>query len=149
MAIDCYINISDIPGESKVEGYEDWIKADTFSIGVASGGGHSTELQELTFTHPIDKASAKLMDACCNDTDLSEVEIDLVEEGNMYIKYVLSPGSKDSGADAHVLRVTGTSPSGSMGDGDRPREDVSIRYGKLVVTYTDGNIEGEYDASLT
>ena len=64
-------------------------------------------------------------------------------------KYVLSPGSKDSDADAHVLRVTSVSPAGAMGDGDRPREDASIRYGKLVVTYSDGNIEGEYDASLT
>ena len=55
MAIDCYINISDIPGESKVEGYEDWIKCDTFSIGVASSGGHSTELQELTIRKELFK----------------------------------------------------------------------------------------------
>ena len=149
MALDCYINISDIPGEAKVTGYEDWIKADSFTIGVSSSGGHTTELHDLSFVHPIDKASAKLVDACCNDTDLSEVEVDLVEESTMYMKYVFSPGSKGAGADAHVLRVTSVSPSGASGEGDRPREHVSIRYGKLKVTYSDGNIEGEYDASLS
>jgi len=54
------------------------------STSTAAGGTRpSFRLQELTFIQPIDKASAKLMDACCNDTDLSDVEIDLVEEGNL------------------------------------------------------------------
>lgn len=149
MAIDCYIEIPDCPGESAASDYADCIEADTISFGVSSRGGQSTELMELTFTHPIDKASPKLMESCVTDADLDAVTISMVEEGTAYMTIVLAAGSHASGADAATCRVTSVTTTGVSGAGDRPREQVSIRYGKLTVTYTSDNIEFEYDSSLT
>ena len=151
MGIDCYIEITDIEGESVAGGHEGWIEADDFQFGVDSRGGQTTDLEEVTFTHPIDKASPKLLDACLNDTPLAKVEIHLVESkkdaGDPYITYVLEPGELASGANESPCTVNAVELVGAGADGGRPREQVAIGYGKLTVTYTDGNVEVVYDVT--
>lgn len=148
MALDCFVQFAKIVGESKVKGHETWIECQSFSVGVTSRGGHTTELQEFTFTHKIDKASPKLAQACCTDEDLIKVVIHLLEEGKLYMEYTLEPGKRSTGADAHVLRVASVLPAGDATCKGRPSEEVKIRYGKLKWKYAEGNIEGSYDASV-
>jgi len=148
MGLDCFVKFANIEGESKVKNHEGWIECQSFSVGVSSRGGHTTELQEFSFSHKIDKASPKLAQACCADEDLGKVVIHLLEEGKLYMEYTLEPGARSKGADAHVLRVASVNPAGSEGGEGRPAEDVSIRYGKLKWKYAEGNIEGSYDASV-
>ncbi|OQW97181.1 MAG: hypothetical protein BWK77_02465 [Verrucomicrobia bacterium A1] len=149
MAIDCYIQITGIEGESTARGHEKWIKADGYTLGVESRGGHTTSLKDMVFTHPLDKATPKLVEACCNDTDIEKVKIHVLEEGREFIEYLLEPGQRGSGADAAVCRITAVIPTGNPGDSDRPREQVTVRYGKITVKYKDGNIEASYDSSTT
>jgi type VI secretion system secreted protein Hcp len=148
MALDCYVQIKNIQGESAAENHEDWIACDAFSLSASSRSGDSTELRDFTFSHRIDKASPKLAMACCTDEDLEEVVVHLVEEGNVYMEYTLLPGTKGR-KDANVLRVTSVTPAGDDNTKGRPSETVTIGYGKIVWKYTEGNIEGEYDASLS
>ena len=151
MGIDCYIQIADIEGECVATGHEGWIEADDFQFGVDSRGGRTTDLEEVVFTHPIDKATPKLLDACLNDTPLAKVEIQLVETkkdaADAYITYVLEAGELASGANESPCTVNAVELVGSGADGGRPREQVAIGYGKLTVTYADGNVEVAYDVT--
>ncbi len=151
MGIDCYIKITDIDGESVASGYEGWIEADDFHFGVGSRGGRTTELEEVVFTHPIDKATPKLLEVCLNDTRLEKVEIHLLEmkgEGSKpYITYVLEAGESSAGVADARCTVNAVALVGATESGDRPREQVAIGYGKLTVTYLDGNLEVAYDVT--
>ncbi|MFH0878438.1 MAG: type VI secretion system tube protein Hcp [Lentisphaerota bacterium] len=149
MALDCLVKFKNIPGESQVTDHEDWIECQAFSVGVASSGGNTTELKDFSFTHKIDKASPKLVGACCGDEDLEEVTIHLLEEGTLYMEWKLLPGSRASGADANTLRVSSVIPSGDDTSVGRPSEKVTVRYGKIELTYSEGNIRAAYDASLS
>ena len=63
MGIDGSINISDMLAESKVGRYEDWTQVDTFSLGVASSGGHRARTNEKAIPYQereIERRSAAM-----------------------------------------------------------------------------------------
>jgi type VI secretion system Hcp family effector len=151
MGLDCYIQITDIEGECVATDHEGWIEADDFQFGVDSRGGRTTDLEEVVFTHPIDKACPKLLNACLHDVPLEKVEIHLVEskkdDAKPYITYVLEAGELASGANESPCTVNAVELVGAGAEGGRPREQVAIGYGKLTVTYADGNVEVAYDVT--
>ena len=74
MAVDIHIKIDTIPGMSVVKGFEDQIQIESFSWGMSqttnfavSGGGTAgkVSMKDFNFTHLVDKATPKLMAACC------------------------------------------------------------------------------------
>ena len=74
MAVDMHIKIDTIPGHSEIKGFEGQIQLESFSwnmqqstsFGSSTGGGAGkVNMGDMTFVHNVDKATPKLMIACC------------------------------------------------------------------------------------
>ena len=87
MASDIFAKIGDIKGESADDKHKDEIEVLSFSWGVANaatigaggggggaGAGRAT-FHDLSFTHTIDKASPRLLQACATGSHLPEATI--------------------------------------------------------------------------
>jgi type VI secretion system secreted protein Hcp len=75
MAIDVYLQIDGVKGESQDDGHRDWIECESVNWGVlqprsataSTGGGHTAEraeLQEVTFSKVADIATPVLLQTC-------------------------------------------------------------------------------------
>lgn len=75
MAIDVYLQIEGVKGESQDDGHRDWIECDSVNWGVlqprsatsSTGGGHTAEraeLQEVSFRKVADIATPVLLQTC-------------------------------------------------------------------------------------
>ena len=153
MAFDCFLNVQDIPGESKDSAHESWIEIDSFNHGLtqpiggpaSTAGALSAERCDHSFfsiTKKLDKASPKLAEACCKGLHIPLVELSLnraTGDKAEYMNYKLTD-----------CMVTAYSPGGSSGGGDVPSEEVSFTYGKIEWTYTqlspDGSSVGQVAA---
>ena len=147
-----YVKIPGIPGDVTTKGYEGWFSADSFSFGVEremkeSGekGGTADinigvgELQEVSISKSMDRASADLAQYAINGNSVGTAEIDFVEvggggaEAHTYLKYKLENAF-----------VKSWSTSGDADD--RPTEEVAFYYNKIAFNYastTDGKETGE------
>jgi type VI secretion system secreted protein Hcp len=79
-AVDYFLKIDGIEGESTEEGHAGEIHIESFSWGlsqeVATGGGTGKVLfQDFHFEKKIDKATPKLMEACAKGTHLPAVQL--------------------------------------------------------------------------
>ena len=143
------VRIDEIPGDSKIEGFEKYFTAESFGFGVerelAESGKAGTadvnigvgELQECTVSKSMDSASTALAKKAISGSSCGTADIKFVEsitrDGNamfniVYLAYKL---------DNVFIKSWSTS-----GDGDdRPTEDVAIWYNKIAFCYfatTDG-----------
>ena len=137
MAVDMFLEIAGIPGESTDDAHTDWIEIVGFNHGVsqpvtgASGTGGRTggraDFQPFSVTKTIDKATADLHIYCANGKHIPTVVAEFclaTEDKHCFMKYTLSD-----------VIVNVVSPNGSEG-GDRPTEEVSFAYGKIKWEYT-------------
>ncbi len=99
MAIDAFLKMADIPGESLDAQFKDWIEMEDFDVGASqsasasttSSGGASSgraKMSDLYFRKAVDKATPKLHEACCSGKHFKEVTIALNRAGNDKIKYL-------------------------------------------------------------
>lgn len=151
MASDAYIKIGDIKGESTDSNHSDWIEIESFQSGLAQmggGGGSGTgfqtagrvDISDLTFTKEMDKATPKLIEACCKATPIPKVEIHFVaaaDNPHQYMKYELK--------DAIVSSV---SHSAAMGGGQRPSESFSLRFSEIKWEYTGVDDAGKAETPI-
>jgi type VI secretion system secreted protein Hcp len=88
---DIFVTIEGIPGDSTDEKYKNTIPASSFSLSLAGdvnaaqhggGGAGKTTFKALTFVHPADAASPKLMEAMATGKPISTVTV-----------YVRKPGA--------------------------------------------------------
>lgn len=135
---DMYIKFKTIEGESTDKGHDKQIEIQSYSWGVAlpMSGARSTggapahgrcSLQDFTFTHYLDKASAPLFLACCKGDPDDEVIVQLHR----------AQGEKKKYMEYKMENVVVSSVSVGGGGGDIPMETVSLNFGKITLTYTD------------
>lgn len=159
-AVDMFVDIEGVSGESTDAQHQDWIEILSYSHGVSqpaggissSGGARSAgrvDHEDFSFTKYIDKASPKLALYCCNGTHIPKVKIELWEPkpggggARRFFKYELTD-----------VIVTSVRPAGTAGDGEaRPVETVTLNYGRIQWVYTEydgagtkqGDIETQWD----
>ncbi len=140
MAIDCFLKVEMIPGESTDDKHQDWIEILSYSFGVAqsSSGAASTggarsggraDFSDFVVTHVLDKASPKLAKACCEGTHLTHVTLSLNRAGGEkeeYMEYKMDD-----------VLITSVSASGQSGSEALPIETISFNYGRITFTYTE------------
>ena len=142
MAVNIHLKIDGIEGMSEVKGFEKQIQVEAWSFGMsmatnfgASTGGSAgkVNLQDLNFTHMIDKSSPKLMEACCT---------------GKHIKDAVMVFNK-AGGDAMVpfLKITLTDvlvSSVQVGGGtnDTPMENVALAFAQYKVEYQEQDNKG-------
>lgn len=154
MAVDAYLKIGDVKGESVVKGFEGQIDVLSWSWGMSQtgtthrgtgGGAGRVDVQDMTFTHYVDAASSNLMLACCNGKHYPDALLTVRKAGEKPLDYL-----KITMTD---LIITSVSTGGSKGE-ELVAETVSINFAKVKVEYQPqdpkgakkgGSIDMEYD----
>jgi len=155
MAFDSFIKIDGIPGESSYDKHKEWIELISYdhhieqpaSSTASSVGGATAERVNhgaFNFIHQLDKATPKLLEACCTGKHIKEVTIEFCRAGGDKVKYMEIKLEQ-------VLISAVTENGSSTGESGFPSETVSLSYGKIKWTYTqqkrqDGSAGGNVSA---
>jgi type VI secretion system secreted protein Hcp len=147
MAMDMFIKIDDVKGESQDDKHKDEIDVLAWSWGMsqsgtfhAGGGGGSgkVSINDLSFTKYIDKSSPNLMNYCSSGKQYKEAKLTIRKAGGKTPLEYLIITMKD-------VIVTSVSTGGSGGE-DRLTENVTLNFGALKLDYQqqkpDGSKEG-------
>jgi type VI secretion system secreted protein Hcp len=143
MAVDMFIKIGDVKGESKDSKHGGEIdvlawswglsNSGTAHVGTGAGAG-KVNVQDISFTHYIDKASPSLMLACCNGKHFPEATLTVRKAGEQPVEYVTMKLTD--------LLITSISTGGSGGE-DRLTENVTLNFAKFEFQYLPQEKDGK------
>ncbi len=142
MAVDMFIKIGDLKGESKDKAHAGEIDVLAWSWGASNsgnahmGGGQGAgkvNVQDLSFTKYIDKSSPDLMLYCCNGKHIPEAKLVVRKAGETPLEYLTIT--------MNDLIVTSVSTGGSGGE-DRLTENVTLNFAKVKVNYVEQTEKG-------
>jgi type VI secretion system secreted protein Hcp len=146
MASDIFAKIGDIKGESGDHKHKDEIEVLAFSWGVANaaniggggaGAGRAT-FHDLSFTHAIDKASPKLLQACATGAHLKEATITRRKAGKDQQEYLIIKMN-----DIIITSVSLSDNSGGTGT-----ENVGLAFAKVDLEYKPQRQDGSLEAGV-
>lgn len=140
MAFDAFLKIDGIPGESTDDKHKDWIEISSYSHNVhqpasatasTAGGATAERVEHSTFNvvHLLDKATPKILEACCTGKHIKEVSVELCRAGGDKQKYL------EIKMEQVIISNASNSGSGQSETGF-PSEAVNFSYGKIKFTYT-------------
>jgi type VI secretion system secreted protein Hcp len=142
MAVDMFIKIGALDGESKDSVHKDSIDVLAWSWGMSnSGSAHvgggigagKVNVQDLSLTKYIDQTSTELMLACCNGKHFPEAKLTVRKAGEKPLEYLVVTMTD--------VMVTSVSTGGSGGE-DRLTENVTLNFAKVKVDYTEQTQSG-------
>ena len=154
MAVDAFIKIGDLKGESVVDGHTDEIQVLGWQWGMSQtgtthrgtgGGAGKSDIQDLSFVHYVDTASPNLMLACMNGKHYDEAVLTVRKAGESPLDYLIITMTD--------LIITSVATGGAKGD-EETTENVTINFAKVKVSYqpqdnkgakAGGAVEVEYD----
>jgi type VI secretion system secreted protein Hcp len=149
MAVDMFIKIGDLKGESVDDKHKEEIdvlawswgmsQSGTTHLGTGAGAG-KVNVQDISFTKYVDKSSPNLMQYCCNGKHFAEALLTVRKAGETPLEY-LKLTLKD-------LMITAVSTGGSGGE-DRLTENVTLNFSQFKVEYTPQKKDGTGDAAVT
>ena len=138
MAVDQFIKIGNLKGESKDDQHKDEIDVLAWSWGLSnsgsaqSGGGAGSgkcNVQDLSLTKYIDKSTPDLMLLACNGKHIDESVLTVRKaSGDSPIEYIKIT--------MNDMIVTSLSTGGSGGE-DRLTENLTLNFAKVKVEYTE------------
>lgn len=142
MAVDMFIKIGDIKGESRDKAHKEEIDVLAWSWGMSNsgtahvGGGAGAgkvNVQDLSVTKYIDKASCDLMLACCNGKHYDKATLIVRKAGEQPVEYIK--------IELEEVMITAVSTGGSGGE-DRLTENVTLNFAKVAVEYKEQEKSG-------
>lgn len=148
MAVDMFIKIGDIKGESKDKKHGKEIDVLAWSWGVSNsgnaqvGGGAGAgkvNVQDLSFTKYIDSATCPLLLAASNGKHYKEALLTVRKAGDKPVEYLKIKMEE--------VLITSLSTGGSGGE-DRLTENVSLNFAKVSVDYTPQKDDGSADTTI-
>lgn len=142
MAVDMFMKIGDLKGESRDKTHKEEIDVLAWSWGISNSGSAHTggglgagkaNVQDISFTKYLDKSSPDLMLACCNGKHFPEAKLTVRKAGEKPLEYLVVTLTE--------VIVTSISTGGSGGE-DRLTENVSLNFAKVKVEYTEQTATG-------
>jgi len=146
MAVDMFLKLDGIKGESKDDKHKDEIHIETFSWGVnqtgtmgvgGGGGAGKVNVHDITVTKYLDKSTPELMLACCNGKHIPTGLLSVRKAGETPLEYL-----KIKLTDILISAVQNTGAGGQ----DAMSESLSLNFAKFEVAYqpqgADGKAEG-------
>jgi len=142
MAVNIHLKIDGIEGMSEVKGFEKQIQVEAWSWGMsmatnfgASTGGSAgkVNLQDLNFTHMIDKSSPKLMEACCTGKHIKDAVIVFNKAGGDAMVPFLKITMND-------VLISSVQVGGSSND--TPMANVTIAFAEYKLEYQEQDNKG-------
>ena len=147
MAVDSFLKLGDIKGESKDSKHAGEIDVLSWSWGVSQtgtmsygggGGAGKANFQDFNFMHNVDKASPILMLKCATGEHIKEATFVSRKAGKTQQEYMI--------VKFHDLLITSVQPSGSS---EHPSESVSLNFSKIQVDYKPQKEDGSLDGAVT
>lgn len=135
MAVEAFIKLGDLKGESVVKGFENqiqvlswrWSMSQTGTTHHGTGGGAGkVNVSDLGFTHYVDSASPNLVKAVCKGEHFQEAKLTLRKAGGSPLEYYVITMKK--------VMVTSVEVGGTDGD-ERVSENISLNFGEFEVSY--------------
>lgn len=148
MAVDMFIKIDDIKGESVDHKHKDSIQVLSWSWGMSqSGSTHAgpgagagkVNVQDLSFTKHIDASTPNLIKMCCNGKHFKQALLTVRKAGEHPLEYL-----KIKLLDVLISAVS----TGGSGGEDRLTENVTLNFGKFEVIYTGQTATGAGGAAI-
>lgn len=146
MAVDIFLKIAGIPGESRDGKHKDEIEVLSYSWGLSQGGtaaagagaaAGKASFQDFSFTMPVSKASPKLWLACASGQRLADATLTVRRAGEQQLEFLVYSLSD--------CAVTSYQQGGAEGD-VIPTDQVSINYAKIDTSYKEQREDGSVGA---
>ena len=143
MAVDMFLKLDGIKGESKDHKHKDEIHIESFSWGMnqtgthgAAGGGGAgkVSVHDISITKLVDKASPELMLACANGKHIPSGLLTVRKAGEKPLEYL-----KIKLTD---ILISGVQEAGH-GGGDQLSENVTLNFAKFNVEYQEQDATGK------
>jgi len=141
MAVDMFLKLDGIKGESKDFKYKDQIHIESFSWGMNQTGAHGTgggggagkvSVHDISITKHVDKSSTALMLHCCNGKHIKVGDIIVRKAGEKPVEYlkikledILVSGLQFAGHGGEVLS-----------------ENLTLNFSKFQVEYMEQDEKG-------
>ena len=147
MAMDMFIKIDSLAGESKDSTHKGEIDVLAWSWGASnSGSAHvgggagagKVNVQDLSFTKYIDKSTPDLLLTTCNGKHWDQAVLVVRKAGETPLEYLKITMSE--------VLVTSISQGGSGGE-DRLTENVTLNFAKVKVDYVEQSAKGAKGAT--
>ena len=158
MAIDVYLQIDGIKGESADDKHKDWIECSAVSWGVSqpksatasTGGGHTAERCEhtqITLSKLADLSSPILLQTCSSGKTIPKAKLEFMRADGM--------GTRIKYFEIELENVLIGDVKESVHEGDILTESVGLKFSKIKWKYTQqkigggsgGNTSGGWDLS--
>ena len=148
-AVDYFLKIDGIDGESLQKGHEKEIEIMSFSWGEQNtgsfsgnlgGGSGKVSMQDFHFTVPINKSSPKLFLACATGEHIKGAVLTCRKAGKTqqeFLKWKFTD-----------LLISSFNTGGSGGSDVVPIDQVSFNFTKIEVSYAPQKQDGSLDAAL-
>jgi type VI secretion system secreted protein Hcp len=147
MAMDMFIKIDTLKGESRDKTHKEEIDVLAWSWGMSNsgsahvGGGAGSgkvNVQDLSFTKYIDKTTPDLMLAACNGKHFPKAVLVVRKAGENPLEYLTITMEE--------VLITNVSTGGSGGE-DRLTENVTINFAKVNLDYKEQTATGGVGAT--
>jgi len=148
MAVDMFMKLDTIPGESVDDTHKGEIDVLAWSWGMsqsgtfhtgAGGGAGKVNVQDLSFTKWVDKATPLLMLYTSNGDTIKESNLVVRKAGKVPLEYIKIKMTK--------CMVTSVSTGGSTGE-ERLTENVTLNFSEVAYTYTPQKADGTGDKAI-
>ncbi|MYM82919.1 type VI secretion system tube protein Hcp [Duganella sp. FT50W] len=145
MAIDVYLYIDGIKGESNDDRHKDWIECKSVSFGVeqprsataSTGGGHTAERcehRDIVISKLADLASPILLQTCSAGRTIPKARFEFMRAD--------AQGERVKYYEIEIENVLIGAVSPSVEEGDILTEDVAFKFSKIKWKYTQQKISG-------
>lgn len=145
MAVDMFLKIDDLEGESKDDKHKKWIDILAWSWGLSQsgsfhmgggGGSGKANFQDVSATKYVDNVSCALMANCANGKHFDKGQLIIRKAGKTPLEYVKFYFK-------HLI-ITSFSTGGSGGE-DRLTENVTMNFEMVHMVYTPQKPDGSKD----
>jgi type VI secretion system secreted protein Hcp len=148
MAVDMFLKIDDVKGESTDDKHKDMIDVLAWSWGMSQsgtthmgggGGAGKVSVQDISLTKYVDKSSPNLILAACNGKHFKEALLTVRKAGEKPLEYI-----KITMKEVLVSNIS----TGGSGGQDRLTENITLNFAEFKVEYTPQKPDGSGDAAV-
>ena len=133
MAVDFFLKLTEIPGESMDAKHKDEIIIESFSWGLFNPAEDGVPVHDFSFTHSVDKSSPILMLSCATGKHINEAVLTARKAGEKPLEFLIIK--------LEEVLVTSFQPGGSASD-IMPTESFSLNFGQITFEYTQQRPDG-------
>jgi len=139
MAVDYFMKIDNVDGESKDKKYVNWIELESWSWGASQagtqafgggGGSGKVSMQDFHFTKKIDKSTFALLEHCATGKHFNSCKMIARKAGGTQQDYMVVEMKQV------LVGSYNTGGQGAAGGGDLPMEQVSMNFAEIEITYS-------------